>query len=82
MATPRRRVRPSSGGIGDSFVVRRHQLGLTQADLADLAGVSRSSVQSIESGRATVQLDLVVAIAEALGCDVVLTTKSGAEVRP
>ena len=51
MATPRRRERTDTGGVADGFVARRHQLGLTQAELADLAGVSRSSVQSIESGR-------------------------------
>lgn len=80
MATPRRRARSTSGSIADSFVARRHQLGLTQAELADLAGVSRSSVQSIESGRATVQLDIVDAIADALGCGLTLTTRAGAAV--
>ncbi|OLL18253.1 MULTISPECIES: helix-turn-helix transcriptional regulator [unclassified Rhodococcus (in: high G+C Gram-positive bacteria)] len=75
MATPRRRARTGRGSLGDHFVDRRHRLGLTQSELADLAGVSRSSVQSLESGRATVQLDLVVAIADALGCDLTLTTR-------
>nr|WP_255284883.1 helix-turn-helix domain-containing protein [Rhodococcus jostii] len=80
MATPRRRERTETGGIADGFVARRHQLGLTQAELADLAGVSRSSVQSIESGRGTVQLDLVEAAADALGCRLVLVTRAGVEV--
>ncbi|GCE36145.1 helix-turn-helix domain-containing protein [Rhodococcus sp. USK10] len=80
MATPRRRERTDTGGISDGFVARRHQLGLTQAELADLAGVSRSSVQSIESGRGTVQLDLVDAVADAMGCRLALLTRSGVEV--
>ncbi len=45
-------------------------------------GVSRSSVQSIEAGRETVQLDRVLAIAETLGCELSLTTRSGAPVLP
>ena len=80
MATPRRRERTETGGVADGFVARRHQLGLTQAELADLAGVSRSSVQSIESGRGTVQLDRVVAVADAMGCRLALVTRSGVEV--
>lgn len=77
MANPRHRNRQSTGGIADSFVSRRHQLNLTQAELADLAGVSRFGVQSIESDRDTVQFDSMLAVAAALGCDIALTTKSG-----
>lgn len=80
MSNPRYRNRQGTGGIADSFVSRRHQLELTQADLADLAGVSRFSVQAIESGRNTVQFDSMLAVAAALGCDIVLTTKSGSPV--
>jgi transcriptional regulator with XRE-family HTH domain len=76
MAEPRRRRLPPTGGISDQFVARRHLLRLTQADLADLAGVSRSSVQAIESGRATVQLDVAEAMAAALGCDLALVPRA------
>lgn len=81
MANPRHSARHGSVGIGDSFVSRRHELGVTQVELADLAGVSRSSVQSIELGKRTMQFDVVLAVADALGCDIVLTTKSGSPVR-
>ena len=80
MAKPRRRDRGRSDAISDRFAARRYQLGLTQLELADLAGVSRSSVQAIEAGRRSVQFDVVVAVADALGCDLVLTTKAGAAV--
>ncbi|MFH5212255.1 helix-turn-helix domain-containing protein [Antrihabitans sp. NCIMB 15449] len=82
MASPRNRARRAHDDLADRFVARRHQLGLTQTELADLAGVSRSSVQAIEGGKRTIQFDVVSAIAEALGCDLVLTTRSGVAVMP
>ena len=80
MSQPRRRSRQGNSRISDGFFARRHQLGITQQELADLAGVSRSSVQSIESGKGSVQLDLAEAIADALGCDLSLTTRSRTKV--
>lgn len=41
-------------------------------ELALLAGVGRSTVQALEGGKNTVQLDSVVAVADALGCDIAL----------
>ncbi|MBJ8341030.1 helix-turn-helix transcriptional regulator [Antrihabitans sp. YC3-6] len=80
MSNPRRRSRTTSDALADRFVARRHQLSLTQTELADLAGVSRSSVQAIEAGKRTIQLDVVSAIAEALGCDLVPITRAGKAV--
>ncbi|MFD4292010.1 helix-turn-helix transcriptional regulator [Rhodococcus sp. NPDC058505] len=74
---PRRSNRARAGPIADGFVARRLQLGLTQSRLAALAGVSRSSVQAIESGRSTVQLDMLEAVADVLGCDMVLAPRAG-----
>jgi len=56
------------------FAARRIQLGLTQQLLADLAGVSRYSVQSLEYGTGSVKLGSVVQIAEALGVRLDITT--------
>lgn len=79
MSRPRRRhlrsSEPSIPMVPDlrNFLVeRRLELGLTQADLADLAGVSRSSVQGLEAGRPTARLSALLAVAEALGASVVL----------
>lgn len=79
-ARPRRSSRAPAGRIADGFVARRLQLGLTQARLAELAGVSRSSVQAIESGRTTVQLDVLEAVADVLGCDMVLAARAGRRI--
>ncbi len=55
---------------------------MTQAELALLAGVGRSTVQALEGGKNTVQLDSVVAVADALGCDIALLTRAGSFVPP
>lgn len=76
---PRRRTHERAEGIADAFLARRHQLGLTQLDLAYLAGVSRASVQTLETG-GTVRLGTADAIAEALGAELALMAKSGARL--
>ncbi|QBJ97775.1 helix-turn-helix domain-containing protein [Rhodococcus sp. ABRD24] len=58
---------PEITRIGERFAERRIELRLTQQTLADLAGVSRSSVQSLEYGSGSVKLASVVDIAEVLG---------------
>lgn len=82
MAEPRRRTRKHSGELAGTFVARRHQLRLTQAQLALLAGVGRSTVQALEGGKDTVQLDGAVAVAAALGCEITLLTRAGLPVPP
>jgi y4mF family transcriptional regulator len=82
MAEPRRRAREHSGELAETFVARRHQLRMTQAELALLAGVGRSTVQALEGGKNTVQLDSVVAVADALGCDIALLARAGSFVPP
>lgn len=46
---------------------RRLELGLSQAELASRAGVSRDWVNSFEAGKTTVELILVLRILETLG---------------
>lgn len=58
---------------------RRLALGLTQQELADLARISRATVQAIESGQATVRLSSVLSIAEVLGYSIVAVSRVGAE---
>ncbi len=80
MSGPRRSARTAPGTIAAMFVARRHELGLTQSELSLLADVGRSTVQSIESGSNSVQLDGAVAIADALGCNLGLITRAGTAV--
>lgn len=82
MSGPRRSTRIAPGTLAAAFAARRHELGLTQSELSLLANVGRSTVQSIESGSNSVQLDGAIAIAEALGCDLGLLTRAGTIVSP
>lgn len=46
----------------------RAELGLTQQELAEAAGVSRQSIISIERGRYIPSLPLALRMAEVFGC--------------
>jgi transcriptional regulator with XRE-family HTH domain len=63
--------------IGDAFANRRIQLGLTQQLLADLAGVSRYTVQAVEHATGSVKLGSIVEMAEVLGLRLEITTIDG-----
>jgi putative transcriptional regulator len=50
--------------------VERARRGLTQADLADLAGVTRKSINAIETGNMVLSTILALKLAKALGVSV------------
>lgn len=81
MAKPRRTqphrddAMPGITRIGRQVAARRIELHLTQQTLADLAGVSRSSLQALEYGSRSVKLASVVEIADALGLQLELATQ-------
>jgi transcriptional regulator with XRE-family HTH domain len=70
---------PEIARIGEDFASRRIQLGLTQHLLADLAGVSRYSVQALEYGTGSVKLGSIMQIAEVLGLRLDVTITGGAD---
>ncbi|MCB0923568.1 MAG: helix-turn-helix transcriptional regulator [Mycobacterium sp.] len=80
---PRRSTRhpdsstPAISGLAQTFVDRRLALRLTQQRLADLSGVSRYSVQSLERGDDSIRISSVLALADVLGLR--LTAGAGAE---
>jgi y4mF family transcriptional regulator len=57
----------SISDVAASVRGRRRDLGLSQADLAFRAGVSREWVNSFEAGKATVEFGLVFRLLDALG---------------
>jgi len=57
-------------GLRNTLKVQRAMRDLTQADLADLAGVTRKSVNAIETGRMTPSVVLALKLARALGVPV------------
>lgn len=48
---------------------RRHELGLTQAQVSSRLGITVPSYSAIENGRASPTLDQVERVAAALECD-------------
>ena len=48
---------------------RRRELGLDQRELADLSGTSARFIGALEAGKATVRLDKLTAVLEALGLE-------------
>lgn len=56
---------------------RRRALSLTQQDLADLAGVSERFVRFVEQGKASVRLDALAAVLDALGFELAVVARSG-----
>lgn len=71
-----------SNTLAHSLRDRRKQLGLTQLDAAELAGVSVRFVHDCETGKATVQLDRLQALASALGLTLTLTVRQPGQLRP
>lgn len=73
----RRSPMPEIAGIGEHFAARRIELRLTQELLADLAGVSRYTVQALEHSTGSVKLASVVQVADVLGLRIEITAADG-----
>ena len=61
--------------LGRTIRDRRKNLGLTQAELADFAGVSLRVLSSLERGKPTARLDTVVPVLDALGLEVTIAPR-------
>ncbi len=53
--------------IGESIRQRRKELGITQPDLADLAGISINTLYKLERGQGNPSLDVIQKITTVLG---------------
>jgi HTH-type transcriptional regulator / antitoxin HipB len=62
--------------IGDAVRARRRDLGLRQADLADLAGCSTRFVHALEHDKPALQLDKAKAVLEVLGLQLVVVPRA------
>ncbi|MBN9500446.1 MAG: hypothetical protein BGO01_11125 [Armatimonadetes bacterium 55-13] len=54
--------------MGKALRLRRTQLGLSQEELANLAGCRRLFVHELETGATNPRLDKLMAILKVLGC--------------
>lgn len=60
------------------FVAReRKRNGLTQAELAEIAGVSERFVRAVEHGKQSVRLDTLGALLAAFGARLVVARRAG-----
>lgn len=60
------------GSVGDHFRRARLAAGMTQAQVADLAGISRPRYRDIETGAAAARTTTLISIARALGLEMML----------
>lgn len=61
---------------------RRRDLGLTQIEVAELAGVAVRTVHAVEAGKATLRLDALLAVLDAVGLRLTLErSRSAAQAR-
>ena len=61
--------------IGKQIKERRDTLGLTQPDLAEMAGISKNTLYKIETGQGNPTLNVLHKIAEILGMEITMTVK-------
>jgi HTH-type transcriptional regulator/antitoxin HipB len=67
--------------LGRAIQERRRHLGLRQAELADLAGVSERFIYALENGKRSVQLDKLLAVLMALGLHLELHRGGASNIR-
>ena len=58
-----------ASALGAQLRARRRALGLTQQQLADLAGVSVRFLRNVEQGKPRIQLDTLTALLDPLGLE-------------
>lgn len=62
--------------IIDLLIAQRHNQGMTQKELAQAACLTQSVIARLESKKATPQLDTLLKVAAALGCDLAVVPAS------
>jgi DNA-binding XRE family transcriptional regulator len=63
------------GQIADKVAERRKELGLSQAELAELVATTQSSIARLESGGRPPRIDTLLRIADALDCELLVDLK-------
>ena len=60
------------GQIAGQVADRRHELGLSQAELADLVGTTQSAIARLEGGGRPPRIDTLLRISNALDCELAI----------
>lgn len=61
--------------MGSQIKKRRDTLGITQPDLAEMAGISKNTLYKIETGQANPTLKVLNKIADILGMEITMMVK-------
>lgn len=61
--------------IADKVADRRKELGLSQAELAELVATTQSAIARLESGGRPPRIDTLLRIADALDCELLVDLK-------
>jgi ribosome-binding protein aMBF1 (putative translation factor) len=61
--------------IADNVAERRKELGLSQAELAELVATTQSAIARLESGGRPPRIDTLLRIADALDCELLVELK-------
>lgn len=59
--------------IGDLIRKKREEQGWSEAQIAEMCGVTEQTIRKIEEGRFNVGIDIIGAVADALGVKLTLT---------
>ncbi|MGM9551006.1 MAG: helix-turn-helix domain-containing protein [Clostridia bacterium] len=62
--------------IIDTLIAERKGQGLTQKDLAEATQLTQSVIARLESKKAVPQLDTLLKVVSALGCDLQITKET------
>jgi HTH-type transcriptional regulator/antitoxin HipB len=68
----------STGELGRAIRLRRKALGLTQAGVAQVAGVGSRFVSEVERGKSTAEFGKVLRLVSVLGLDIQVAFRPGA----
>jgi len=58
------------------LITRRHEVGLTQVQLAEASGIAQSAISRIEQGQANPTVSTLSALARALDASLTLTARA------
>jgi ribosome-binding protein aMBF1 (putative translation factor) len=61
--------------IAEQVADRRRELGLSQAELAEICGTTQSAIARLESGGRPPRIDTLLKLAHALDCDLAVELK-------
>ncbi|HEX3359529.1 MAG TPA: type II toxin-antitoxin system Y4mF family antitoxin [Solirubrobacterales bacterium] len=61
--------------LGPLVRARRHELGVTQIELADIARTGVRFISDLETGKRSVRLETVLKVLDALGLELVARTR-------